>query len=71
MKIIEFIYRCALSTFEFMVDSLIIFILIVILKTLFNEGIIINGVTLLIVFCGLVYSIRDAIEVFNENKFKK
>jgi hypothetical protein len=72
MKIIlEIIYRVALSLFEFIIDLLIIFLSVVILKGIFGDNIYVNSIVLLIVFCGLVYGIHDAIEVYNENKLKK
>ena len=70
-RILEIIYRGALSLFEFIVDLLIIFLSVVILKGIFGDNIYVNSIVLLIVFCGLVYGIHDAIEVYNENKLKK
>ena len=71
MKLIEIIYKGALSIFEFIIDVLIIFLTILIIKALFGDNIIANSASLLIIFCGLIYGIHDAIEVFNANKFKK
>ena len=70
-KILEIIYKVALASFEFLIDLLIIFVSIVILKGIFGDNIYVNSIILLIVFCGLVYGIHDAIEVYNENKLKK
>ena len=72
MKIIlEIIYRVALSLFEFIIDLLIIFLSVVILKGIFGDNIYVNSIILLIVFCGIIYGIHDFIEVYNENKLNK
>ena len=71
MKLIEIIYKGALSIFEFIIDVLIIFVTIIIIKALFGDNIIANSASLLIIFCGVIYSIHDAIEVFKENKLNK
>ena len=70
-KILDIILRIALSIFEFIIDLLIIFVSVVILKGIFGDNIYVNSIILLIVFCGLVYGIHDFIEVYNENKLKK
>ena len=70
-RILEIIYKGALALFEFIIDLLIIFISVVILKGIFGDNIYVNSIILLIVFCGLVYGIHDAIEVYNENKLNK
>ena len=70
-NILDVIYRGALAIFEFVVDLLIIFVSIVILKGLFGDNIYVNSLILLISFCGLVYGLHDAIEVYNENKLNK
>ena len=72
MKIIlEIIYRVALSLFEFIIDLLIIFLSVVILKGIFGDNIYVNSTILLVTFCGIVYGIHDFIEVYNENKLNK
>ena len=70
-NILDVIYRGALAIFEFVIDLLIIFVSIVILKGLFGDNIYVNSLILLISFCGLVYGLHDAIEVYNENKLNK
>ena len=70
-RILDIIYRIALSLFEFIVDLLIIFVSVVILKGIFGDNIYVNSIILLIVFCGLVYAIHDFIEVYKENKLNK
>jgi len=70
-KILDIIYRIALAIFEFIIDLLIIFVSIVILRGIFGDNICVNTAILLIVLCGLVYGIHDFIEVYNENKLKK
>ena len=70
-RILDIIYRIALSIFEFIIDLLIIFVSVVILKRIFGDNIYVNSIILLIVFCGLVYGIHDFIEVYNENKLNK
>ena len=70
-RILDIIYRITLSIFEFIIDLLIIFVSVVILKGIFGDNIYVNSIILLIVFCGLVYGIHDFIEVYNENKLNK
>lgn len=70
-RILEIIYKGALALFEFIIDLLIIFISVVILKGIFGDNIYVNAIVLLIVFCGLVYGIKDAIEAYKENKLNK
>ena len=70
-RILDIIYRIALSLFEFIVDLLIIFVCIVILKGIFGDNVYVNITILLITFCGLVYGIHDFIEVYKENKLNK
>ena len=65
-RILDIIYRMALAIFEFIIDLLIIFVSIVILKGIGGDNIYINTIILLIVFCGLVYGIHDAIEIYKE-----
>ena len=71
MKILEVIYKCSLSLFEFIIDVLIIFFSVILLKALFGDNIIVNAASLLIIFCGIIYGIHDAVEVYNENKLNK
>ena len=70
-RILDIIYRIALSIFEFIIDLLIIFVSVVILKGIFGDNIYVNSIILLIVFCGIIYGIHDFIEVYNENKLNK
>lgn len=70
-RILDIIYRVLLGLFEFIVDLLIIFVCIIILRTIFDDNICVNTAILLIVLCGLVYGIHDFIEVYNENKLSK
>lgn len=70
-RILNIIYKGSLSIFEFIIDLLIIFVSTVILRGVFGDNIYVNSIILLIVFCGLVYGIHDAIEVYNENKLNK
>jgi len=70
-RILDIIYRVLLGLFEFIVDLLIVFTCVVILKSIFNDNICLNTIILLIVLCGLVYGIHDFIEVYNENKSNK
>lgn len=70
-RILDIIYRVLLGLFEFIVDLLIVFTCVVILKSIFNDNICLNTLILLIVLCGLVYGIHDFIEVYNENKSNK
>ena len=70
-QLLDVIYRGALAIFEFVIDLLIIFVSIVILKAMFGDSIYTNSLILLISFCGLVYGIHDAIDVYNENKLNK
>ena len=70
-RIIDIIYRIALSIFEFIIDLLIIFVSTVILRGVFGDNIYVNSIILLIVFCGIIYGIHDFIEVYNENKLNK
>ena len=70
-KMLDIIYRIILSLFEFIVDLLIIFVCIVILKGIFGDNIYVNIAILLITFCGLVYGIHDFIEIYKENKLNK
>jgi len=70
-RILEIIYKVALASFEFLIDLLIIFVSIVILKGIFGDNIYVNATILLVTFCGIVYGIHDFIEVYNENKLNK